>query len=160
MLQKILNADFPSEWPDFFDRTMQLLATNDASSVYAGLQCMVALCRMYRFKSGETRTEFNQVVLASFPQLLAIANGLVQETSPDAWEMLHIVMKAYKHAIYVGHTRYPGPDETLGCGICLVLMGFLVRIASSPYASRPDGWLVHPVSGYCRKRSPRLRLGS
>ena len=63
---------------------------------------MVALCRMYRFKSVETKVEFHQVVKASFPQLLVIANGLVQETSLEAWEMLHITMKAYKHAIYVG----------------------------------------------------------
>ena len=104
MLQKILNSDFPSKWPDFFDRTMHLLSTNDANSVYAGLQCMVALCRMYRFKSGDTKTEFHQLVNASFPQLLVIANGLVQETSLEAWEMLHIVMKAYKHAIYVGQS--------------------------------------------------------
>ena len=104
MLQKILNNDFPSKWPDFFDRTMQLLNTNNANSVYAGLQCLVAVCRMYRFKSGETRGDFNQIVQASFPQTLAIANGLVQEESIEAWEMLHVVMKAFKHTIYVGPT--------------------------------------------------------
>ncbi|KAL9637334.1 MAG: hypothetical protein Q9164_002255 [Protoblastenia rupestris] len=43
LLQKILNADFPSKWPGFLERTLQLLATNDASSVYAGLQCMFEL---------------------------------------------------------------------------------------------------------------------
>ena len=108
LLQKILNADFPSKWPGFLERTLQLLATNDASSVYAGLQCMVGLCRMYRFKGAETRKEFNRIVDASYPQLLVIANGLVQETSFEAWEMLHIIMKAYKHTIYVGHTKWPG----------------------------------------------------
>lgn len=56
---------------------------------------------MYRFRSGD-RAEFHHIVDVSFPQLLAIANGLVQETSLEAWEMLHTVMKAFKHAIYVG----------------------------------------------------------
>lgn len=57
---------------------------------------------MYRFKGGETKEDFNQIVQASFPQLLGIATRLVEETSVEAWEMLHIIMKTYKHAIYVG----------------------------------------------------------
>lgn len=106
MLQKILNNDFPTKWPNYFERTTQLLNTNDAGSVYAGLQCMVALCRLYRFKSGETRTDFNQIVEAAFPRLLDIANGLVHERSLEAWEMLHIIMKAFKQTIYVGLRSY------------------------------------------------------
>ena len=58
---------------------------------------------MYRFRSGD-RAEFHHIVDISFPQLLAIAGGLVQETSLEACEMLHTVMKAFKHAIYVGAT--------------------------------------------------------
>lgn len=81
---------------------MQLLNTNDANSVFAGLHCMLAICRMYRFKGVDTRLEFNQIVAGSFPQLLAIATRLVEETGLEAWEMLHIIMKAYKHVIYVG----------------------------------------------------------
>ena len=102
ILQKILSYDFPAKWPNFLDLTMQLLNTNDANSVFAGLHCMLAICRMYRFKAGENRGNFNQIVEASFPQLLGIATRLVEETSVEAWEMLHIIMKAYKHAIYVG----------------------------------------------------------
>ncbi len=103
ILQKILSTDFPSEWPNFLDVTMQLLNTNDASSVVAGLQCILALCRLYRFKAGETRGEFNQIVEAAFPRLLSIATNLVEGANIEAWEMSHITMKAYKHAIYVGH---------------------------------------------------------
>ena len=62
---------------------------------------------MYRFKGGKARTEFDHIVDVSFAQLLAIANGLVQETSLEAWEMLHIIMKAFKHAIYVGSSQLP-----------------------------------------------------
>ena len=45
--------------------------------------------------------DFNKVVEATFPRLLTIGQGLVNETSEDAGEMLHLVMKAYKHATYV-----------------------------------------------------------
>ena len=83
---------------------MHLLGTNDANSVYAGLQCMLAICRLYRYRGGDSKKEFNQIIEASFPQLLAIATRLVQETSVEAWEMLHLLLKAYKHAIYVSYS--------------------------------------------------------
>ena len=102
-LQRILQYDFPAKWPDFMDITMQLLNTNDASSVFAGLQCMLAICRVYRFKAEENRTDFNHIVQASFPQLLSIGTRLVDETSLEAGEMLRLIMKAYKHAIYVSN---------------------------------------------------------
>lgn len=102
ILQKILQYDFPGKWPGFMDITMQVLNTNDANSVFAGLHCMLAICRVYRFKGGDNRGDFDQIVQASFPQLLSIGTRLVNETSVEAWEMLRIIMKAYKHAIYVG----------------------------------------------------------
>lgn len=101
ILQKILQYDFPTNWPNFMDITLQLLNTNDANSVFAGLSCMLAICRVYRFKGAEDRGDFNQIVQASFPQLQSIGTRLVDETNLEAWEMLRIVLKAYKHAIYV-----------------------------------------------------------
>jgi len=86
---------------------MQLLGTNDAGSVYAGLQCLLAICRVYRFKSGDKREEFDKIIEHSFPQLLSIGSKLVDEESVEAAEMLRIVVKSYKHAIYVGN-----PDTT------------------------------------------------
>lgn len=101
ILQKILQHDFPQQWPNFMDIAMQLLGTNDASSVFAGLQCVLAICRTYRFKAGEHREDFNRIVQLSFDRLLNIGTGLVVEDSLEAAEMLRIVVKSYKHAIYV-----------------------------------------------------------
>ncbi|CAI7566168.1 unnamed protein product [Penicillium glandicola] len=100
LLQKILQNDFPEQWPGFLDLTLQLLGTNEASTVYAGLQCLLAVCRVYRFKAGEKREEFDKIVEHSFPQLLSIGSKLVDEESLEAAEMLRIVVKAFKHAIY------------------------------------------------------------
>lgn len=102
LLQKILQHDFPEQWPGFLEITLQLLGTNDANSVYAGLQCLLAICRVYRFKAGEKREEFDKIVEHTFPQLLNIGSKLVDEESLEAAEMLRIVVKSYKHAIYVG----------------------------------------------------------
>lgn len=101
ILHKILQYDFPDKWPNFMDITLQLLNTNDANSVFAGLQCLLAICRVYRFKAVEDRGDFNKIVQLSFPQLLSIGSRLVDETSLEAGEMLRTVTKAYKHAIYV-----------------------------------------------------------
>jgi hypothetical protein len=81
--------------------TVNLLNTNDATSVFAGLQCLLAICRVYRFKSGENRADFDKIVELTFPRLLVIGQGLMNEMSEEAGEMLHIVLKAYKHATFV-----------------------------------------------------------
>lgn len=102
IVTKILSYDFPEKWPGFMDITLQLLGTNDANSVFAGLQCLLAICKVYRFKANEKRGDFDKIVEHCFPQLLNIGNRLVDEESLEAAEMLHTVVKAYKHAIYVG----------------------------------------------------------
>ena len=104
-LQKILHYDFPEQWPDFLNITVSLLNAQDAGSVFAGLQCLLAICRVYRFKMGETRGDFDKIVEMTFPQLLNIGNGLVNESSLEAGELLRTVLKAYKHAIYVSRRR-------------------------------------------------------
>jgi hypothetical protein len=101
VLQKILQYDFPDKWPSIVKITVQLLNMNDAASIFAGLQCLLAICRVFRFKSGENRADFDKIVEATFPRLLTIGKGLVNETSEEAGEMLHIVLKAYKHATFV-----------------------------------------------------------
>ena len=99
-LQKILHSDFPKQWPDFVQVTTNLLNAQDLQSVFAGLLCLLAICRTYRFKMGDNRGDFDKIVEATFPQLLTIGNSLVNETSLEAGEMLRTVLKAYKHAIY------------------------------------------------------------
>ncbi|SZF03607.1 unnamed protein product [Blumeria hordei] len=100
VLQKILHFDFPEKWPSFITITAQLLNTNEAPSIMAGLQCLLALCRVFRFKSGDSRADFDKIIIATFPRLLEIGQGLVNEMSEEAGEMLHVVLKSYKHATF------------------------------------------------------------
>ncbi|KAF2871894.1 armadillo-type protein [Massariosphaeria phaeospora] len=99
-LQKILAYDFPQKWPNFLDITVQLLNTGEASSVFAGVQCLLAICKIYRFKNGENRADFDNIVGMTFPLLLHIGNSLANESSLEAGEILRTVLKVYKHAIY------------------------------------------------------------
>ncbi|KAF1959867.1 ARM repeat-containing protein [Byssothecium circinans] len=99
-LQKILSYDFPQKWPNFLEITMQLLNAGDVQSIFAGVQCLLAICKIYRFKSGENRADFDKIVAMAFPQLLNLGNQLANETSLEAGEILRTVLKVYKHAIY------------------------------------------------------------
>ncbi|PVI06156.1 ARM repeat-containing protein [Periconia macrospinosa] len=99
-LQKILAYDFPQKWPNFLDITIQLLNTGDIQSVFAGVQCLLAICKIYRFKSTESRADFDKIVSLAFPQLLNLGNQLANETSLEAGEILRTTLKVYKHAIY------------------------------------------------------------
>jgi importin-7 len=100
-LQKILHYDFPSKWPTFLDITAQLLGSNDANQVSTGLQCLLAIAKVYRYKSGDNRGDFDNIVAMTFPQLLQICQRLASETSVEAASMLRSGLKAYKHAVYV-----------------------------------------------------------
>lgn len=102
LISKVLHYDFPEKWPAYMDITLQLLGSNDIQSVFAGVQCLLLLCRMYRFKqANDKREELDRVTQATFPTLLAIGNRLVDETSTDAGDMLKMIIKTYKHAVYV-----------------------------------------------------------
>lgn len=103
IIQRILGYDFPERWPTFLDFTVRLLHTNDPNSVLAGLQCLLAITRTYRFKGndGDNRAYFDKIIEASFPRLLVVCNELVTQESDEAGEMLHIALKAYKHATWV-----------------------------------------------------------
>ncbi|KAI1449000.1 hypothetical protein ABKA04_007301 [Annulohypoxylon sp. FPYF3050] len=103
LIQRILHFDFPGKWPTFMDVTLQLLHANDAPSVLAGLQCLLVTCRAYRFKGPQdsSRSEFDKIVEASFPRLQQVCNELVNQESDEAGEMLHIALKAYKHATWL-----------------------------------------------------------
>lgn len=82
------------------ETTVSLLNTSDPAHIFAGLQCLLALCRVYRYKAAD-RVDFDGIVEATFPRLLILGGQLVNETSEEAGEMLHVILKAYKHATFV-----------------------------------------------------------
>jgi hypothetical protein len=145
-LQKILAFDFPANWPDFLDITIQLLNAGDIQSVFAGVQCLLAICKIYRFKSGENRADFDKIVAMSFPQLLNIGNSLAGETSIEAGEILRTVLKVYKHAIYVSACSHTEDEPSNKC---------VVRSPRIPSRAAGHGRLVYAVPHCCRQRAPR-----
>jgi importin-7 len=136
ILQTIVNHDFPAKWPTLMDVTLQLLNTNDAASLWSGLQCLLSICRTYRFKAGETRQELDKIVTVAFPPLLSLGNKLVEEESEEAGQMLRLVVKCYKHAIYVGCNNWY---------VTTLLTKSTVRTANASPRSTGDSRLVYLV---------------
>ncbi|KAK7714416.1 Nonsense-mediated mRNA decay protein 5 [Botryosphaeria dothidea] len=134
-LQKILAFDFPSKWPEFLEITQQLLNANDANSVFAGIQCLLAICRIYRFKGTEDRAEFDSIVQVTFPQLLNIGTRLVNETSLEAGEMLRTILKVYKHAIYF-ELPVPLRDQQSMVGWCSLFLNVVAK--EPPPSAMPE----------------------
>ncbi|KAL2269400.1 hypothetical protein VTJ83DRAFT_1584 [Remersonia thermophila] len=130
ILQRILHFDFPERWPSFMDYALQLLNTNDARSVLAGLQCLLAVCRAYRFKASDTesRAHFDKIIEASFPRLLLICNELVNQESDDAGEMLHIALKCYKHATWLELCDFLR-QSAVNLGWCTVFLQTVSKVA-------------------------------
>ncbi|KAK4998453.1 Nonsense-mediated mRNA decay protein 5 [Elasticomyces elasticus] len=125
-LQKILHYDFPDNWPDFLPITLQLLNSGDGQSVYTGLQCLLAICRVYRFKEGEDRNDFDRIIEVTFPQLLSIGKSLVVESSSEAGEMLRLVLKAYKHATYFELSKHLRTQDSL-VGWCTLFLHVVAK---------------------------------
>ena len=100
ILSTILQHDFPKQWPNFMDIALQLLNTKELNSVWAGLQCLLSVCRTYRFKAGEERADLDKIVTTTFPTLLNLGSSMVNETSLEAGEMLRMVIKCFKHVVY------------------------------------------------------------
>lgn len=141
ILQRILHYDFPDNWPTFLGFTIQLLNTNEPNSVLAGLQCLLAICRAYRFKAseGDNRAHFDKIIETSFPRLLIICNELVNQESEEAGEMLHFALKAYKHATWVRTFSRISPAR--------VFHGLTQNTPARPFSFPPPAadqhWLVH-----------------
>jgi importin-7 len=99
---KILHYDFPDKWPTYIHSTISLLQSNEAGAVFTGLQCLLAICRVYRLKSAQDkREELEGVIQATFPLIMRIGSKLVENDDKDSGEMLRLIFKSYKHAIYV-----------------------------------------------------------
>jgi hypothetical protein len=144
ILQRILHFDFPERWPTFMDYALQLLNTNDPRSVLAGLQCLLAVCRAYRFKAtdSDSRTHFDKIIEATFPRLLVICNELVNQESDEAGEMLHIALKCYKHATWVGCIENAGRQRRTTAK----LTSAIARALRIPAAKFRQPCVVHRLS--------------
>ncbi|KAK9456600.1 armadillo-type protein [Dipodascopsis uninucleata] len=100
-LSRIISFDYPDSWPTFLDHTVQLLQSQDAQHIFAGVICLNELSKTYKWKNHESRLAFDQVIEVAFPLALQIAGTILNETSDNTGEMMHMIMKSYRSAINI-----------------------------------------------------------
>ncbi len=100
VLSTIIVGDYPSKWPTLVDSAVQLLYAQNLDSAYTGLLCFAEICRTYRWVTNEERKELDQLIISHFPTLLSVADTLLKEESPDAGEMIKLILKVYKFSTY------------------------------------------------------------
>jgi importin-7 len=101
MLSKIIRSDYPHDWPEFTDLTLNLLHSTQISEVYSGLTMLNELTKLYRWKSGDNRIGLDGIITNIFPVALQIAGKLLAESTVAAGAMLVHILKSYKAAIAV-----------------------------------------------------------
>ncbi|KAK9472166.1 armadillo-type protein [Dipodascopsis tothii] len=99
ILNKVITYDYPEKWPTFLDHTAQLLQSQDIEYVHAGLACLNEITKAYRWKSREARSALDRPIEVAFPLALQVGNSLLNENSPKAGEMMHLIMKCYRSVI-------------------------------------------------------------
>lgn len=100
VLETIVTADFPQQWPTLIDQALQLLYTPTMPSAYTGLLIFAKVCATYRWSTNESRPQLDLVITEHFPTLLKVAQTLLSEESQEAGEMTVLLLKIYKYATY------------------------------------------------------------
>lgn len=101
ILNKMIATDYPNNWPEFYDLTLNLLQSGRIGEVYAGLTMLLELTKVYRWKTADHRAGLDSVVTNIFPVALQIATKLLLDPNLEAATMLVLILKAYKSAIAV-----------------------------------------------------------
>ncbi|GAA5829387.1 hypothetical protein JCM11251_005030 [Rhodosporidiobolus azoricus] len=110
-LSKVVECDFPEEWPGLVDEVKVLLAGNEGQ-VEAGLRATMEIFNSLRYAhKDENGTILPPLVEHILPLLLPIAQKILGSTPSDASSftsqgtLLRLVLKSYKNSII--HTLTP-----------------------------------------------------
>lgn len=105
VLSKIVDVDYPTDWPGLVDETAGLLSQGEGA-IEAGLQASVEILRWFRYnRPDESTNTLPSVIATLFPQLLSLAQRILASTPTDAASLakqgsfLHLILKTYKNSM-------------------------------------------------------------
>lgn len=101
----IVSYDYPNNWSNFLDLILKLLSnSNDLRSIYIGVLGFSELCRSYRWKKNEVRSEkLDPIIEQYFPSLLQLSKSIISSPSDsyECGEIVKLVLKCYKFVTYL-----------------------------------------------------------
>ncbi|RHZ46534.1 hypothetical protein Glove_615g3 [Diversispora epigaea] len=125
-LGKVLSYDYPEKWQDFMNQVHDFLTNNNPNNVYIGLFALQQVIKVFQWKTKNrsNNEHIAEIIEQTFPIVLRISQGLINEISLDAAEMLRILIKTYSTA-----TQYELPkplqnDNSLVPWVTLMLQLF------------------------------------
>ena len=100
-LHNIAIHDFPNKWPELVPTLLHAISQsndpNQALAVHNSLLALRKVCKRYEYKAADHRGPLNDIVVKSFPMLLALAQRLSDpnEHSLEAAMMLKQILKIF-----------------------------------------------------------------
>ncbi|KAK9469786.1 armadillo-type protein [Lipomyces arxii] len=144
VLNKVIAYDYPEKWPTFLDSTLQLLHSSDVQHVYAGLICLNEITKAYHWRTHEVRLTLDRVLELAFPIALQIAGSLLADNSTAAGDMMRLIVKSYRSAIYTELSpRLQDPTSLLPWGN-LLLQIVSKELPQSEMPEDPSDREAHP----------------
>ncbi|GAA6009458.1 hypothetical protein JCM11491_003564 [Sporobolomyces phaffii] len=151
-LRKVVECDFPEDWPGLVDEIKVMLGGNEGQ-VEAGLRASMAVFSSMRFAyRDETGNNLVQLTTHLLPLLLPIAQKILAPTPTDPASftvqgtLLRLILKSYKHSII--HTLTPAHqagDSLIPWGtLLLTVVQRPLPISALP--EDPDAREKHPWS--------------
>ncbi|KAM0754334.1 ARM repeat-containing protein [Meredithblackwellia eburnea MCA 4105] len=105
VLGKVVDADFPEDWPGLVGEVASLLSSGEGE-IEAGLRATVEILRTFRYSRKDPGSHIlGDLVTHLFPRLLVLAQQIVAPLPADAASLqrqgalLQLVLKAYKNGI-------------------------------------------------------------
>ncbi|GAA6059439.1 hypothetical protein JCM10212_005378 [Sporobolomyces blumeae] len=152
-LAKVVECDFPADWPGLVDEIKVMLA-GDEGQVEAGLRASMAVFSSMRYAyRDETGNNLVQLTTHLLPLLLPIAQKILAPTPTDPASfavqgtLLRLILKSYKHSII--HTLTPAHQA----GESLIPWGTLLLSV----VQRPLPTSALPEDAEAREKHPWAR---
>ncbi|KAK7203628.1 putative nonsense-mediated mRNA decay protein [Myxozyma melibiosi] len=101
ILNRVITYDYPAKWPTFLDHMMQLLHSQDVKHIHTGLICLSEVSNAFRWRNHEARLQLDPVLEGAFPRAVEIGRSILEENSVIAGDMMRLIMKSYRSAIYL-----------------------------------------------------------
>ena len=145
-IHSIARYDFPEQWPTLLDEINKLLASAQEADIYAGVRALLETVRSFRFADSDTKLE--QVVAATFPQLLTTTKALMdspQSQLPAVGEIVYYALKTYKTSMVITLTQHQQSQDSIvpwGTVLLRVAQKELddAALASDPEAREATSW--------------------
>ncbi|KAK9381319.1 armadillo-type protein [Kockiozyma suomiensis] len=101
ILNRVITYDYPAKWPTFLEHMMQLLHSQNVQHIHTGLICLSEVTDAYRWRNHEARQQLEPVLDGAFSRAVQIGTNIINENSAIAGDMIRLIMKSYRSAIYI-----------------------------------------------------------